>query len=173
MNKKDEIKYSLYFFYLLSFIYTRFIFYKVLSITTSTVFVFNVHLFFISFKFLRVIIVSYCPLWANLLVFTVKYSVWLYSDRKPRACQKFGVSSGLANALPLGSAKFADTPPTELTRRANARSSRGGGLGAAGIGWCINIAARRRAWHGLFADFAWLTLPRKIRDCLQSNACWK
>ena len=46
MNKKDEIKYSLYFFYLLSFIYTRFIFCKVLSITTSTVFVFNVHFFF-------------------------------------------------------------------------------------------------------------------------------
>ena len=46
MNKKDEIKYSLYFFYLLSFIYTSFISCKVLSITTSTVFVFNVHFFY-------------------------------------------------------------------------------------------------------------------------------
>ena len=36
-------------------------------------------------------------------------------------------SSGLANARPLGSAKFANAPPLGLTRRAVARGGGGGG----------------------------------------------
>ena len=42
-----------------------------------------------------------------------------------------GMAPGLANARSPGSAKFVNAPPPGLTRRANARSSPGGGGG----GW--------------------------------------
>ena len=38
-----------------------------------------------------------------------------------------GMARGLANARPLGSAKFANAPPPGLTRRANASQLPGGG----------------------------------------------
>ena len=46
-----------------------------------------------------------------------------YLDWKPRACQKLvgGGGAVLANASPLGKAKFANAPPRGLTRRANPR----------------------------------------------------
>ena len=57
---------------------------------------------------------------ANLLFFPVKPSVELYSDRKPRACQKLGNGPGVVYAQPPGSAKFANAPPPRLTRQVNA-----------------------------------------------------
>ena len=71
-----------------------------------------------------------------------------------------GLAPGLANALPPGSAKFANTTSPGLTRRATAplRSSPGGGggrgvLGAAGIDCCIMHMA------GYFEVISFLILP--------------
>ena len=69
-----------------------------------------------------------------------------------------GLAPGLANARPLGSAKFANTTSPGLTRRETApfRSSPGGGrgvLGAAGIDCCIMHMA------GYFEVISFLILP--------------
>ena len=45
--------------------------------------------------------------------------------------KSLGMAPGLANARPSGSTKFANAPPQELTRRANARPGWGGGGGGA------------------------------------------
>jgi len=52
---------------------------------------------------------------ANLLVFPVKSSVWLYSDRKPRACQKLGAGPGVDKFPAPGQRKICKcpTPRTE------------------------------------------------------------
>ena len=63
--------YSLYFFYLLSFIYTIFI--AVFQISFNHYFngfVFNVHFIFFSFQFSYVIIESYCTLFFNFQIVT-------------------------------------------------------------------------------------------------------
>ena len=50
-----------------------------------------------------------------------------------------GVAPGYANAQPPGCDKIADAPPPGLTTWANAlRLPGGGGMGIAGIDWCIN-----------------------------------
>ena len=69
------------------------------------------------------------PINDKLLVFSDKIVfVWILSQ-KPCVCQKPGVALGLANARPPG-----------LTMRANApQLPGGGGMGAAGIDWCISI----------------------------------
>ena len=54
-----------------------------------------------------------------------------------------GMARGLANARTPGSAKFANAPPLGLTRP---RSSRGGGLGAGGIDWCIKPFSIANYW---------------------------
>ena len=51
-----------------------------------------------------------------------------------------GLSRGLANARPPGSATFANAPLPGLKRRANApQLPWGGGLGAGGIDLCIRV----------------------------------
>ena len=60
-----------------------------------------------------------------------------------------GLAPGLANALPLGSAKFADAPPPELTRPANARSSPGGGGGWAQLELADALISRPAGVFGM------------------------
>ena len=82
--------------------------------------------------------------WANLLFFPVISSVWLYSDRKPRACQKLGNSPGVGKCPVPGQRKICKCP-TPWTKKAGkcpavARRREGGGgreLGAARNDWCM------------------------------------
>ena len=82
--------------------------------------------------------------WANLLSFPVKSSVWLYADRKPRACQKLGKGPGVGKCPAPGQHKICKcpTPGTDKAGKCPAVAWGGGGLGAAGIDWCITDHVR-------------------------------
>ena len=70
--------------------------------------------------------------WANLLSFPVKSSVLLYSDRKPRACQKLGNGPGVGKCPAPGQHKIRKCPAV-----GRGRGGGSGGLGAAWIDRCI------------------------------------
>ena len=59
--------------------------------------------------------------WVNMLVFPVKSFVLLYSDRKPRTCQKLGKSPGVGKCPATGQHNICKCPTPS----------------AAGIDWCI------------------------------------
>ena len=67
----------------------------------------------------------------NLLVFPVKSSVYLYSDRKPRACQKLGVGPGVGKCPAPGQRKICKcpTPGTDKAGKCSAVARGGGGRG--------------------------------------------
>ena len=67
--------------------------------------------------------------------FPVISSVLLYSDRKPRACQRLGNSPGVGKCPALSSAQFANTRSPGLKRWANAPRWPGGGGGGTGHCW--------------------------------------
>ena len=76
----------------------------------------------------------------NMVVLPAKFSTCTYILIGNRMHVKsLGIALGLANARPPGRAKFANAPPPGLTRRENACSSPGG-LGVAGIDWCITVS---------------------------------
>ena len=63
---------------------------------------------------------------------SIKSSVWLYSDKKPRACQKLGVAAP-------GQRKICKcpTPGIDKAGKCPAVAWGDGGLGAAEIDWCV------------------------------------
>ena len=69
------------------------------------------------------------------LFFSVKSSAQLYSDRKPRACQKFGVGPGLDKCPAHGQRKTCKcpTPGTDKADKCPAVEGAGGMLGASGF----------------------------------------
>ena len=72
--------------------------------------------------------------------FSVKSSAQLYSDRKPRACQKFGVGPGLDKCPAHGQRKTCKcpTPGTDKADKCPAVAGGGGVLGASGFDWCVS-----------------------------------
>ena len=61
--------------------------------------------------------------------FPVKPSVWLYSDRKPRACQKLGNGPGVGKCPAPGQCKICKcpTPGTDRAGKCPAVARGGGG----------------------------------------------
>ena len=77
------------------------------------------------------------PAVPNMLFLPAKFSVYLYSDRKPHACQKLGNSPGVGKCRPRGRAEFANAPPLRADMAGNAPAiaqwGGGGNLCTAGI----------------------------------------
>ena len=69
--------------------------------------------------------------------FPVISSVWLYSDRKPRACQKLGNSPGVGKCPAPGQRKICKypTPWTKKAGKCPAVARRREGRGEGGGGW--------------------------------------
>ena len=104
---------------------------------------------------------------ASLLVFPVKSSVWLYSDRKPRACQKLGVGPGVDKLPAPGQRKICKcpTPGTDKAGKCPVVALEGG-RGEAGRSWnwlmhysAINFCGKNVwgnfYWHLVFAADGW------------------
>ena len=70
-----------------------------------------------------------------MLVFLAKSSVWLYSDRKPRACQKRGNSPGLGKCLAPRQHKVCKCPTPGMDKAGKWPTvAQGGGGGRGGLG---------------------------------------
>ena len=115
--------------------------------------------------------------WANLLVFPVKPSVYLFSIRKPRACQKLGNGPGVGKCPAPGQCKICKcpTPGTDKAGKCPAVARGGGGwLGACGIDWCIMITRlETNAWmsvcpkrYFLIIFFLYLQVIKRIGTSL-------
>ena len=77
--------------------------------------------------------------WANLLVFPVKPSVYLFSIRKPRACQKLGNGPGVGKCPAPGQCKICKcpTPGTDKAGKCPA-VARGGGVAGRMWNWLMH-----------------------------------
>ena len=74
-------------------------------------------------------------------------TVWVYSDGKPRACQKLGNGSGAGKCPVPGLCKIWKCPNLghDKADKCPAVAQMGGGeLGAAGIDWCITTGFPRK-----------------------------
>ena len=82
--------------------------------------------------------------WGNLLSFPVKSSVYFYSDRKPRAWKKVGNGPGVGKCPAPGQHKICKCPTRGTDKAGKCPAvARGGGLGVAGIDWCIIKLVKR------------------------------
>ena len=127
-KKKDEQKHN---YYIISNCYLLWI---TSFIVINFTWLFNKTVSYQTFNIVDLVHQSKIPAVPNMLVLPVKFSVYLYSDRKPCVCQKLGNSPGVGKCPVLGESKICKCPiPRDWQGRQCPRNSLRGTFAQLGL----------------------------------------